>query len=56
MITVYSVKCKIEEFAGNALIAVLFGTPTVALIYVMYLQSGGTPFAEDVWHYLIKIF
>lgn len=56
MITKYSVKCKIEEFAGNALIFVMFGVPTLALLYVMYLQSGGQPFAEDVWLYIINIF
>ena len=56
MITKYSVKCKIEEFAGNTLILILLGVPTLALLYVMYLQSGGTPFVEDVWNYLTKIF
>lgn len=56
MITRYGIKCKIEEFAGNMVVLVLIGVPTLALLYVMYLQSGGVPFVEDIWNYLVKIF
>lgn len=56
MITKYSIKCKIEEIAGNVLVFIMFGIPTLVLLYAMYLQSGGQPFAKDLWLYITKIF
>ncbi len=56
MITKFGVKCKVEELISNTLLYLAFGTPTAALLYAMYLQSGGKPFIEDLWLLILKIF